>query len=187
MSINYEAFTQLKRVLNESIEGKLNTTFDMDTFATVHKCGTAACAAGSAGLDSWFRSRGFKTVKSLGDISFRINKKTYYGISAAAEFFGIQYFESRELFDPYNYKKGSVSEQDVLNKLDKLIAAKKEIERVNDLAKAEHNKLIKDAEFCQMFLAEMQRSKKPLSEATEDLDEEQTAIIIAAITAWSKI
>lgn len=102
--INREAFEQLDRVLAEVDSQKL--PFSMEVWQTSgreteHKCGTAACAAGWAARDPWFRERGF-TMK-LGDSaprymppgtsSYNAERFACWGFEAAERFFGLYGYE----------------------------------------------------------------------------------------------
>lgn len=76
--------------------------FDMSTFFDDYGsqsegvCGTAACAAGYAGLNPWFRRKGFITDRIKGDVRF--NDET--GFDACEDFFGLSDEQALALFTP---------------------------------------------------------------------------------------
>lgn len=53
-----ELLTNLRRVIKKVPE----KSFDISTIAEKNRCGTVGCVMGWAGLDPYFRARGFKTV-----------------------------------------------------------------------------------------------------------------------------
>lgn len=67
------------------------------------KCGTAACACGTAGLHPWFRDQGF-TLRSgtFGEPMF----KTYRDFEAVEAFFEIDDDDSTHLFLDASYPEG---------------------------------------------------------------------------------
>lgn len=84
--------------------------------------GTICCAAGYAGLDTWFRERGF--IGRSWSISFFIsNKPEYYGIDAIRAFFEITYEDSSTIFYPHGYKKpvSEITPEDVIININKVI------------------------------------------------------------------
>ena len=183
--VNFEAFTQLKRVLNESIEGKLKSKFDMYGFVEVHKCGTSACAAGSAGLDPWFRSQGFKSVKSHQNVEYRVNGFTYTGFGATEEFFGITDRDAGRLFDPAEYSANVVTEQDVLKRIDEVLHDKLQRKAILELEMQKQKKFTEDCRFIKMLLADMARTGASLSEAVIDLEQDKIDTIKQALIEWS--
>jgi hypothetical protein len=85
-----ERFEQLIRVLQDLPPHEKRKHFNIREWAEQTDCGTTCCAAGFAGLDSWFRRRGFKLTKpkhigGLGNIGFKGN----VGWEALHEFFGL--------------------------------------------------------------------------------------------------
>lgn len=60
-----ERWQQVIRVLQNLSPHEKRKHFDMTEWGSKTKCGTVACAAGHAGMDSWFRRRGFKMVFKL--------------------------------------------------------------------------------------------------------------------------
>jgi hypothetical protein len=75
---------------------KLNEkNFNMGCWKEETECGTVMCAAGYAAHDPWFNERGL----IMKDDSYPFHKDSgKEGISALAEFFGISYEQSCELF-----------------------------------------------------------------------------------------
>lgn len=65
--------------------------FDMADFGSKIDCGTAACAAGVAGLHPWFRRRGFKMAPGDGVRYEDKEGNEYEGMSACYHFFGTSY------------------------------------------------------------------------------------------------
>lgn len=67
-----------------------------------HACGTTACACGYAGLDPWFRERGF-TTNADGSLGGHNNM---FGWAAVKEFFQITHADACFLFDIMSYIDG---------------------------------------------------------------------------------
>lgn len=70
------------------------------TYVPVKECGFAACACGHAGLDKWFRQRGFMIELSniYGTYYQDLTYKGHAGFDAAQEFFGLTVQEAEHLF-----------------------------------------------------------------------------------------
>lgn len=100
-----------------------------------HGCGTTACACGYAGLDPWFRQRGFTT---LADGGVQGPEGTF-GWTAVREFFQMNHTKAKFLFDPTSYIEGygdddhedewgedtrrfDIKPQDVIDRLERTIA-----------------------------------------------------------------
>lgn len=77
-----------------------------DTYVPVKQCGFAACACGHAGLDKWFRQRGFKVELSVIDGNYyqELTYKGEIGFEAAQAFFGLSEQEAEHLFMDRNAK-----------------------------------------------------------------------------------
>jgi hypothetical protein len=65
-----ERLENLLRVLRNLTPHQRRKHWDMNTWGYNTECGTVACAAGHAGLDPWFRRRGFvlQPAASVDDI-----------------------------------------------------------------------------------------------------------------------
>lgn len=90
-----ERLEQVIRVLEELPKEK---KFNIQTFMT---CGMTACACGWAGVDPWFRRRGFKTKKyhsHSGDTLYDVSYREFGGMDAVRKFFGIDFGTSSHLF-----------------------------------------------------------------------------------------
>ena len=90
-----ERLEQVIRVLEELPREK---KFNLRTFMI---CGTTACACGWAGVDPWFRRRGFKTEKYHsyhGSTPYYVSYRKFSGMDAVREFFGIDFETSIHLF-----------------------------------------------------------------------------------------
>jgi hypothetical protein len=78
-----------------------------------HNCGCTACATGYAGLDPWFRERGFMTEKD-GRVMFNDER----GWSALTEFYDLDEFAAEYLFMPHeNY----TTPEDVINRISSVL------------------------------------------------------------------
>jgi hypothetical protein len=77
-----ERWSNTDRVLDAMTEHERQHHWDMSTWGRKTDCGTVACAAGTCGLDAWFRERGFKTVFPLGSTEART--------PPVADFFGLE-------------------------------------------------------------------------------------------------
>lgn len=100
-----ERLEQVIRVLEELPREK---KFNLRTFMT---CGTTACACGWAGVDPWFRRRGFKTEKDNlpdgGSITYNVFYREFGGMDAVREFFDLDIADSHFLFINSYYQEGS--------------------------------------------------------------------------------
>jgi hypothetical protein len=68
-------------------------------------CGTAACACGWAGSDSWFQERGFFTLVRNGIAYFEgDNNSPYVEFTAARKFFDISETDAKYLFMPNDFR-----------------------------------------------------------------------------------
>lgn len=113
--MNVEALKQLKRVLQNVPEKE----FDI----TLWDCGTAACAAGWAGRDPWFSSRGLRVTKA--PYSMLYYKDLFYE-EALMAFFDLT-LEQTALFFEWGYeasleKSNYVTPADVIERIDELLA-----------------------------------------------------------------
>lgn len=81
------------------------------------RCGTVACALGSAGLYRTFREAGLKTNNKQGEVWYREHE----GFYAAQEFFGISYVQSLKLFSGLHYTAISPRILTVAKRVDNLI------------------------------------------------------------------
>lgn len=57
-----ERWQQILRMLQEMPKHERKKHLDMRIWAEKTDCGTVGCVAGHAGLDAWFRKRGFKLI-----------------------------------------------------------------------------------------------------------------------------
>lgn len=87
-------------------------TFDMKNWGVKTECGTAACAAGLAGSDPWFRARGFKLEFDEYEGLASVVYGNTGGGHACALFFRISddHSEGRKsdvhrLFSPFSYRQ----------------------------------------------------------------------------------
>lgn len=74
-----ERWVNVERVLDAMPEHERQHHWDMSTWGKKTTCGTVACAAGTCGLDPWFRERGFK---------LEFDSRGEYEISDVEGFFG---------------------------------------------------------------------------------------------------
>lgn len=136
--MNTEALNQLVRVLNqvqntaellasfslsdwmdtndikaERAEDILKETPHTMEYITIpHKCGATACAVGYAGLDPWFRARGFET-SIYGDLQYTYTlqeggTQSEYNWAAPMKFFDLAEHEAHYLFFDANYRDQAV-------------------------------------------------------------------------------
>lgn len=91
-----ERWGNVLRVLQALTPHQRRKHWDMGGFGRKTDCGTIACAAGHAGLDPWFRRRGFKLA---------FNRFGDSVIDDVDKFFG--YAGSQHIF--YNYRTRPVS------------------------------------------------------------------------------
>ena len=119
------------RVLRNFLANKKFTGhFDMTRWAGQIRnkqptCGTAACAAGWATTIPSFRKAGlYLTVwgPAYQDLNTRSSDGSTNGYNALARFFGISYDDASELFDPSKYHDNHVEPEDVVERLDTLLA-----------------------------------------------------------------
>ena len=98
----------------------------------VTECNTAACACGYAGLDKWFRKKGFSfdPVGYAGAISFVSNDDPSdidTGFTAVERFFGLSDVQAKWLFLP---SKGYTKPQHVIDRLKLFSATTKHLRRL---------------------------------------------------------
>lgn len=87
-----ERWSNVERVLEAMPEHERQHHWDMSTWGKKTTCGTVACAAGTCGLDPWFRERGFKLefdARGEADIS---NVEGFFGLEGSKRIF----FNSRQ-------------------------------------------------------------------------------------------
>ena len=111
-----ERLEQVVRVLEELPRAK---KFNLRTWMT---CGTTACACGWAGMDPWFRRRGFKTKKQGG---YDVCYKSYTGIWATRIFFDLTRNEGQWLFLRSGYGRDG-SKRAVIQRLKTFIREQRE-------------------------------------------------------------
>jgi hypothetical protein len=108
-----ERWTNVERVLEAMPEHERQHHWDMSTWGTKTTCGTVACAAGTCGLDPWFRERGFK---------LDFNRQREARISDVPGFFGLE--GSKRIF--YNSQQRPV--ETVLGEVREFVAELTKIE-----------------------------------------------------------
>lgn len=82
-----ERWTNVERVLDAMPEHERTHHWNMATWGEKTTCGTVACAAGTCGLDPWFRDRGFKLdfdARGEAEIS---NVESFFGIEGSKRIF----------------------------------------------------------------------------------------------------
>lgn len=84
-----ERFEQLIRVLRGLSRHEREKHLDMNTWGEETECGTTCCAAGFAGLDPWFKRRGFSLKHSHGPTKV-VATRNNRGWDAVKEFFGYE-------------------------------------------------------------------------------------------------
>lgn len=102
------------------------TSFDMHDW----KCGTAACAAGTAMFHPWFNARGFKAKQRLAHGYQPLN--TYKkangwdeGWAAVESFFGLSTTDAEYIFTDFNYVvMGDVAPKHVAARIRKFVKYK---------------------------------------------------------------
>lgn len=87
-----ERWVNVERVLAAMPEHERQHHWDMSTWGKKTTCGTVACAAGTCGLDPWFRERGFK---------LDFDRSGGHKITDVGSFFGLEgsqriFFDSRQ-------------------------------------------------------------------------------------------
>ena len=86
-------------------------------------CDTTACAGGWAGMDPWFRRRGFKTKKHRNVYS--VECQGLYSVDACKVFFGLTRNQAHHLFMPHQYGRDK-SKRAVTRRLKALIREKRD-------------------------------------------------------------
>lgn len=82
-----ERWTHVARVLDSMPEHERQHHWNMATWGEKTTCGTIACAAGTCGLDPWFRERGFTlnfTDQGEAEIS---NVESFFGLEGSKRIF----------------------------------------------------------------------------------------------------
>lgn len=96
-------------------------SFDIGLYAKhTPRCGTMACAIGYAGLMTCFRRAGLKTAVYLNETTYGQHKN----LAAAEGFFGLNEYESMELFMGAFYDQKNVTPKMVARKIRKLVESK---------------------------------------------------------------
>jgi hypothetical protein len=111
-----EKFRQLIKVLQKVDASK----FDLSHFAAKRECGTVCCAVGWAGMNKWFRERGFKTYPVYGFVKH----KGEQGFDAVVQFFEIDRDETEYLFHPYSYPPKRSYLKYVINRIKSFVKMK---------------------------------------------------------------
>ena len=107
-----ERLMQVVRVLEELRRPK---RFDLGTWG---ECSTTACAIGWAGLDPWFRRRGFRTEKYYDGTMYPMTKRTCSPFDAVSQFFEIRLNEVGFLF---TRSPGYHTKRDVIRRIRKFV------------------------------------------------------------------
>lgn len=106
----HEQLLKLDDVLSEH---EKTEHFDMGNWVVETECGTICCLAGHAGLQPWFRARGFKTKVFMGSLSQGVD-----------DFFGNHAFE--EIFDSRSSSVWPEAMQRVRDRLERIKAMPEE-------------------------------------------------------------
>lgn len=98
--------------LAELMDGLKPEQFDIGDWVSLYKggeadCGTVACACGWAAITPWFKQQGLSL--DGGTPTF----DGWHGLSAAAEFFGLDRYDAERLFLGFGYDSEPVEPSDV--------------------------------------------------------------------------
>lgn len=74
-----ERVENLLRVLRALTPHERKKHFDMGTWGAKTQCGTVACAAGWAGMDPWFKRRGFVMLPDTWDCFPKMSPYQFFG------------------------------------------------------------------------------------------------------------
>jgi hypothetical protein len=132
-----ENFSKERKKLSVPVE-----YFDLDSFGYIPlaaarnkkvkelKCGSSACALGTAALHPWFISKGLRWVSAYSAIDDGLDNEVtpidvefqgYSNFDAAQKFFGITKNQAEYLFDPGNYPRSHKSPRYVASRIRSLV------------------------------------------------------------------
>ena len=117
--MNVERLTKLAELLETATGREVRIgdqiiNFDIGFFVGEGTCGTAACAAGMAGLHPWFRKQGFRTNRRTGSVQY----KNHHSYGACEAFFGVL-----APFRPISYRNGNPNPTTVARRIRAAISA----------------------------------------------------------------